>query len=442
MKVTRYPVDFGVSGWSAILPPQGPLNVLQSELKADYLIIGAGFAGLSAARRLVQIAPSAHVVVIDSTGIAEGPAGRNSGFMIDLPHELASADYASTHERDLKQIALNRQAIGFAASAAQEYSMTREAFNPCGKFNGAAAERAIEHNENYARHLDELGEPYELFDQQSMKKVTGTDFYKSGIFTPGTGLIQPAMYIRELARGLQKKASIFEYSTVTSLEHGNGNWVATCAQGAVSAPRVILATNGHIESFGFFKRQVFHVILYGSMTRVLNDDEDRRTGDARWGITPSEPSATTMRKISGTGGTRIVTRNQATYAPNMEISNKLLPKMAKQHKKAFTRRYPDLASVNHEYSWAGRLCLSRNSAPAFGKVADGIYSACCQNGLGTTRGTLAGMAAAELAVEGETELVRAMQEQGTPQKLPPAPLDTIGAVAFMRWSEFTAREEI
>ncbi|MEM9277364.1 MAG: FAD-binding oxidoreductase [Pseudomonadota bacterium] len=442
MKVKRLPVDTGISGWNAILPEAGSPVSLNADIKADYLIIGAGFAGLSAARRLSQLKPDAKIVVLEAKRVAEGPAGRNSGFMIDLPHELGSTNYATTHENDLKQIRLNRKAIAFAADAADEYGLSQKAFHPCGKVNGAAAEDAVRHNLNYARHLDELGEPHELLDAAEMQKLTGSNFYKSGVRTPGTALLQPALYMRGLAQGLGNRVSVFEDSPVTALNRHNGNWLATTPSGSATASKVILATNGHVESFGFFERQVFHVILYGSMTRELSVEEGAMTGEKRWGITPSDPSATTMRKISGTGGARIVTRNQMTYAPSMEVSDSLLARMGKQHVRSFAARYPELCDVEQEYSWAGRLCLSRNSAPAFGELEEGLFSACCQNGLGTTKGTLAGMAAAELAVEGETELAKALIDEGSPQKLPPAPLDSIGATAFMKWAEFRARKEL
>ena len=442
MKVSRLPVDTGISGWTAILPEREPPVSLNTDIKADYVIVGAGFAGLSAARRLSQLSPRARIVVLEAKRISEGPAGRNSGFMIDLPHELSSTDYATTHENDLAQIALNRQAIQFAANAAEEYGLPREAFDPCGKTNGAAGPLAVQHNENYSRHLKELGEPHELLDAAAMKKLTGSGFYQSGLLTPGTALLQPAMYVEGLAKGLANRVSIFENSPVTGLTRDQGNWIVQTTGGTARAPKCILATNGHIESFGFFKRQVFHVILYASMTRELSESENALTGEPRWGITPSDPAATTMRKISGTGGTRIITRNQMTYAPSMKVSQDQLVKMGERHRDGFARRYPELAEIEQEYCWAGRLCLSRNSAPAFGEVAKGLFSACCQNGLGTAKGTLSGMAAAEFASEGRTPLVEAVISQGQPQKLPPSPLDIIGATAFMRWSEYKARNEL
>lgn len=441
-KITNLPVDTGVSGWDAILPEQGPIIALEETQLCDTLIIGAGFAGLSAARRLSQLKPEAKIILLEAKRVAEGPAGRNSGFMIDLPHDLSSSDYATTHENDLKQIRLNRSAIAFAQSAAEEYSLSREAFTISGKVNGAVGEKALSHNHDYARHLDELNEPYTMLNAPAMKELTGSGFYKSGIFTPGTAMLQPALYTRGLAKGLGNRVSIFENSPVVSLDKHHDKWIAKTPKGSVSAQQVILATNGHIESFGHFRRKLLHVILYASMTRELTRDEADLTGKKTWGITPSDPAATTMRKIEGTGGTRIITRNRMSYAPDMKINNSLLTKMGQTHVSSFDKRYPELSHVQQEYLWAGRLCLSRNGVSAFGEIEKGLFSACCQNGLGAARGTLSGMAIAELACEGETELARELLAEESPQKLPVSPLDMIGVTAFMKWSEYKARREL
>ena len=91
------------------------------------MIIGGGFAGLSAARRLIQIDNKAKIAVLEACEIAEGPAGRNSGFMIDLPHNLASDDYVGSLDKDREQTLINRSAIEFAKSASEEYEMPPEA---------------------------------------------------------------------------------------------------------------------------------------------------------------------------------------------------------------------------------------------------------------------------------------------------------------------------
>ena len=87
------PANPGISGWRGILPPRKSHKQLDENQNADYLVIGAGFAGLSAARRLNQLQPDAKIVVLEACEVSEGPAGRNSGFMIDLPHDLSSVSY-------------------------------------------------------------------------------------------------------------------------------------------------------------------------------------------------------------------------------------------------------------------------------------------------------------------------------------------------------------
>ncbi|MEL6889887.1 MAG: FAD-dependent oxidoreductase, partial [Pseudomonadota bacterium] len=90
----RLPRHQGPAAWADILGPGPDYPQLDADVTADVAVIGAGFAGLSAARRVLQIWPQARVVVLEAWRVADGAAGRNSGFMIDLPHDLASEDYA------------------------------------------------------------------------------------------------------------------------------------------------------------------------------------------------------------------------------------------------------------------------------------------------------------------------------------------------------------
>lgn len=441
-KVARQPKDPGPAAWNALLPTPGPARVLEAEITADWLVIGAGWAGLAAARRLAQLRGGERIAVLEATRVGEGPAGRNSGFMIDLPHELAANGYAGAAEADAGQIRLNRAAIAFAAAAAEEYGLGEEAFAPSGKVNAAASDGGLRHNAAYSRHLALLGEPHEMLDARAMRELTGSDYYLGGLRTPGTALLQPAMFVRGVAAGLSRSVGIFEASPVVALTRAGRDWRAATAKGAVTAPRVILAVNGHAESFGFFRRRLVHIHLYASMTRALTADEARRLGGApRWGLTPADPMGSTVRRISGTGGDRIVVRNRATYDPSMEIGERRLGAMGRSHDASFAARFPMLAGVEMEFRWAGRLCLSRNGAPAFGEVAEGVFSACCQNGLGLARGTASGMLAAELATGGESPLLGQVLALPRPQRLPPEPLAWLGATARIAWEEWRAGRE-
>ena len=122
--IKRLPIDTGVSGWEAISERAFPAMALEHDITADWLIVGAGFAGLSAARRLSQLRPQDKIVVLEAREVAKGPAGRNSGFMIDVPHNLSSGEYSVADEEATKdEIRQNRLAISFAADVAAEYGL-------------------------------------------------------------------------------------------------------------------------------------------------------------------------------------------------------------------------------------------------------------------------------------------------------------------------------
>ncbi|MGR3761597.1 NAD(P)/FAD-dependent oxidoreductase [Roseobacteraceae bacterium NS-SX3] len=439
----RLPVHCGPAAWNAILGPQAPARVLDQDVTADFAVVGAGFAGLSAARRLQQLQPRARIAVLEAGRLAEGAAGRNSGFMIDLPHDLASEDYAGAGD-DRAVIALNRQAIGFAGAAVEEYGIDPNYFDPAGKVNGAASPAAEAHNQSYAGHLASLGEHSELLDPQQMQELTGSRHYTSGLYTPGTVMLQPAGYIRGLGAGLAARGvDIFENSPVTGFERQGGGWLVKTRQGQVSAGRVILTVNGHLESFGFERGRLLQLFLYAVMTPELDRDALRKLGgQQRWGITPADPMGTTMRRIgTSQGGNRIITRTCATLRPSTVPSQAEMTRAAKVMQRKFSQRFPQLAGMRMEYAWAGHLCLSLNGVAVMREVDQGIYSGCVQNGLGAARGTLTGIGAAELACGETSAITRHFSAEARPKRLPPQPFQQIGANAALRWKEWRARDE-
>jgi glycine/D-amino acid oxidase-like deaminating enzyme len=229
---------------------------------------------------------------------------------------------------------------------------------------------------------------------------------------------------------------------VIALDQGC-DWVAKTPKGRVTVPRVILAVNGHANSFGYFPKRLMHMFTYASMTRALSKDEDWvLAGEASWSMTPADPMGTTVRRVSGHGGSRIIIRNRFTYDPAMVVSDRRIAQVAKDHRRAFAARFPMLKNVCFDYSWGGRLCLSWNNVAAFGEVAPRLYSACCQNGLGTAKGTLNGMLAAELASGVTSDLLDAQLAMPQPKRVPPSPFDWIGATARLKYSEHLAGREM
>ncbi|EPA8364621.1 NAD(P)/FAD-dependent oxidoreductase [Vibrio fluvialis] len=445
IKVKKLPIDKGVAAWNAILGEQASYPNVDKNCTYDWVVVGAGFTGLAAARRLTQlVGHKERIAVLDASRLAHGPAGRNSGFMIDLPHELNSETYSGGMEDDLRKIKLNRAAIQFAKELAAEYEFDPKIFDPCGKVTAACTEKGSKHIHAYAKHLEALNEHHDLLSAAYLKQWTGTDFYTEGLFTPGAVMIQPAAFIHKSAAALQDKVDIYENSPVLSMTLGETHRLNT-PKGEVRTKNVILAVNGHVQSFGFFPRQLLHVFTYASMTRKLTVEEIKRLGGVSdWGILPADPLGTTVRRISDhqNTGHRIIIRNQATLNQSIVASCGDMKRAKFLQDRSFENRFPMLKGVEMEYRWGGRLCLSLNSVPAFGEVENRVYAAACQNGLGTVKGTLSGMMAAELAVLKTTPMLDEFLHSETPKKLPPEPFLSLGANATMRWKEWQAGIEL
>jgi glycine/D-amino acid oxidase-like deaminating enzyme len=277
-----------------------------------------------------------------------------------------------------------------------------------------------------------------------MAELTGSRHYRSGLYTPGTVMLQPAGYIRGLAAGLSREGvALYEHSPVTALTREGDAWKVTTRSGQISAGRVILTVNGHLESFGFEKGRLMQLFLYAVMTPELDRDALARLGgQSRWGVTPSDPMGTTVRRIdTGQGGNRIVTRTCATLAPGRQVGPKHVARAARVMQGKFDARFPQLAGMRMEHAWAGHLCLTLNGVSVMRKLDEGLYSGCVQNGLGTARGTLTGIGAAELACGVQSNITRHFTAEPRPKRLPPQPFQQIGANAVLRYKEWRAGNE-
>ena len=245
-----------------------------------------------------------------------------------------------------------------------------------------------------------------------------------------------------MAEALPPKVDVYEASPVIELSRSGEDWIAQTPKGKITAAKCILATNGHAVSFGYYEKQLVHIHLYASMSRALTEDEIKVCGGEReWGLTPSDPAGSTVRRIQTPDGDRIIVRNRIAYTPQLTTTDDKVTDFGVTQDASFRARFPMLPKVDMQYRWAGRLCLSRNEVPAFGEVEPNLYTACCQNGLGAAQGTLSGIAAAELASGETTERTRWFAEQARPSKLPPSWLAQVGAAATIRWNEARAGRE-
>ena len=437
-QITHFPVNDDSNGWSRILPPRDPHPALAGAHRVDWVVVGAGYAGLAAARRLAENRPDDSILLLEAGEAGENASGRNSGFAIDLPHVISSNkdELDGAH----RYMALARAAIEYHETQIERYGIDCDWSQP-GKYQTASSEEGVgEFLEPFVRELEALNEPYTWIDRDELPKRLGTSHFKAAVYTPGCRLLNPAALVRGLADNLPENVTLCENTPVTSLDAG-AEIRLTTPSGEVVANKLILGVNAFAEKFGYYQRRLLPFAANASLSRQLTEAEQAALGcEKNWGVTPANAfSAITMRY---TNDHRILIRNNIYYNPDMRESESYQAKIARQHKRLFDERFPMLPEVEMEFTWTGFLCLSQNGAPGFGRIADNVYSSVCQNAIGVTKGTAGGMLAADMACGVDNELIGYMQSLGEPNRLPMQPFLDLGVRARLAWELWKGRKEV
>lgn len=436
--ITHLPQDDRTNGWSAILPKRQTKPALAGHRDADWVVIGAGFAGLAAARRLAENRPQESIILIDAHEAGENASGRNSGFGIDLPHVTGSA--LDELEGSYRFMRLARAAIAYLEKQVRDHGIDCD-WSKAGKYQAAVSPAGAKTIlEPFARELEALKEPLTWIEGEQLAARLGSPHFTAAVYTPGCILMNPAALTRGLADTLPANVTLFEHSPVVEVDYSGGTINLKTQNGSVRAPRMILGVNSYAPAFGFFSGRLLPFAVHASLTRPLDDGEHADLGSiAAWGLTPANAFAgVTMRY---TNDRRILIRQNIHYCPSMRQSDERRRQIARDHTRLFHQRFPRLPKVTIEHTWTGYVCLSRNGAPGFGQMAANVWTAVCENAVGVTKGTIGGVLAADLACKRDNPLIADMEALGKPTPLPPRPFLDLGVQARMAWELWQARAE-
>ena len=78
-----YLVNDQSCSWVNDLDKRSNIKILEKNESCDWLIVGAGYTGLSAARKLSELHPYQKIIIIDAQLAGEGASSRNSGYLVD-----------------------------------------------------------------------------------------------------------------------------------------------------------------------------------------------------------------------------------------------------------------------------------------------------------------------------------------------------------------------
>ncbi|MDC0597827.1 FAD-binding oxidoreductase, partial [Candidatus Pelagibacter sp.] len=403
--------------WINELNPRTNIQTLSKDLECEWLIVGAGYTGLSAARKLAEIYPNKTITLIDAQLAGEGASSRNSGYLVDT-----TLNDGFTSDRDLenykKKTDIYKLGIEAVKKFIQEYQVDCD-FNECGKYYASSKIDDQKTLENFSKILSKLNYENHLLFKDDLKKQLGTNFYNVGLYTKGGILLNPGKLVRAMINVLPNNVNLLENSFLINWKFNNGKIICEFEKVIIKSKKIIFATNGFLKSLGIKKNYNFPLTLTASMTRPLTNKEYSDIGSPKeWGVLPVRPMGATVRM---TKDKRILIRNTAEVLDPFQMSKVELEKRTHMQRVGIKKRFPQLPNDIIESSWSGIVSRTRNSSQIFEKIDDNIFVAGCYNGSGIGVGTLFGEQIAIKASGENSNEILIIERKNNPTILPPDP---------------------
>ena len=434
MEVTN---DNGCS-WIKDLTPRTNIKTLQSNDDSEWLIIGAGYTGLSAARKLGQLYPNQKIIIVDAQLAGEGASSRNSGYLVDT---TLNDGFTSNKELDnyKKKADIYDLGIKVVKKFINEYQVDCD-WNECGKYFASSKIEDEKILRNFSNTLSKLGFEHNLLLNNELSKRLGTNFYNIALHTKGGVLLHPGKLVRAMIDVLPKNVCLYENSSLLNWNKTKDIISCEFKNGKIKTKKIIFATNGFLKSLGIKSNYNFPITLTASMTRTLTDEEFKSIGEPKeWGVLPVRPMGATIRM---TKDRRILIRNTAEIHNPFKMSNSNLEKRSISQKIGIRKRFPQLPDNIIQSSWSGIVSRSRNSSQIFEKIDNNVFAAGCYNGSGIGVGTLFGEQIAIKASEDNTNEIETIEARNKPTWLPPQPFLNLGVKTRLIYERLRARSEI
>jgi glycine/D-amino acid oxidase-like deaminating enzyme len=424
--------------WINELNPRTNIKTLSKNLECEWLIVGAGFTGLSTARKLAEIYPNKTITLIDAQLAGEGASSRNSGYLVDT-----TLNDGFNSDKDLenykKKTDIYKLGIETVKKFIKEYQVDCD-FNECGKYYASSKIDDQKILENFSKTLSNLDFENELLFNRDLKKRLGTDFYNIGLYTKGGILLNPGKLARAMINALPNNVNLFENSFLISWKINNGKIICEFKKGSIKSKKIIFTTNGFLKSLGIKKKYNFPLTLTASMTRPLSNKEFLDIGSPKeWGVLPVRPMGATVRL---TKDKRILIRNTVEVSNPFYMSKIELDKRSIIQRIGIKKRFPQLPDDIIESSWSGVVSRTRNSSQIFEKLDDNIFVAGCYNGSGIGVGTLFGEQIAIKAIGESNREIESIESLNKAKWLPPNPLLNFGIKTKLYYERLIARSEI
>ena len=363
-----FPNRWGRSPWrTKIALPRG-----RTPTRADFVVVGGGFSGLSAAAWLGRMAPGKSIVLMEADKIGAGASGRTGGMVL--------AETAAGNLPGLGDVL-----AGFA-EILRELKISCD-FLECGAW--------------------EVGRRNGKRDSAIRWKDSGNLRVVSEV--PG-GTVDAGKLLRGLARAaLAANVRIVEGRAVTGIIPGKKIRVKMRGGKEIVAGAVLIATNAQSLELSGLQDKASPKLTMGVATAPLSARAATLTGLAAgkpfytvdlpylWGRLRKDNTA-----IFGAG---LVTAENGEALHELDVHEGRAAELLDSLKKRVRGLHPALRNVRFTHAWGGPILLTEKARPIFVRLGKNVMVLAGYNGHGVALSVYLGRWAAE-AILGKQKLPR------------------------------------
>jgi glycine/D-amino acid oxidase-like deaminating enzyme len=376
-----------------VAPPAGITGPLPAD--ADVVVVGSGYTGLSAARRLAELGRD--VCVLEQGAIASGASSMNGGMVepgFKRPMEAVFSRFGPELGRELWKA--SRRALELVAEIIESEGIEAH-FHRRGAAVLATHPRDVTGFERHVRWAAaELGAALEVVTEpgQLRRQVIDSPQVLAALVDPEAAGLHPAAYAFGLARAVARKGvRLVDHTRAERIRRHSGGYRVFTTEGVVSCGEVLVATNGYTRGLlPGLDRRVVSIGSYIAVTEPLSAEVAER-------LIPGNRMLYTSRRLLNyfrrTPDDRILMGGRHNLAPDLDLDES-----ARFLAGRIRHFFPELEGVPVTHSWGGRLGVTFDLMPHIGRL-HGVWYALGYGGHGVALATYLGAEVGSL-IGGET----------------------------------------
>src|ERR1700675_452668 len=348
---------------------------LSFDLDVDIAVVGAGLAGLTAAREAARLGAS--VAVLEGRHVGWNASGHQlgtvmPGYGLPIGELIARIGFEDTREL----WALSKEGAEYVRAAATEQLIPGIALS-----DGALEVSNVEAGDQLIARLQMLGEDFETevegWQVDRVRAELKTDHYFHGVYYPGAFQIDGRKYVHGLAALARRAgARIFEDTPVVSIDPSGIRKRIVTPSARLRASHIVLAGNIHL---GAPLRRLSETLLpvwrYGALTAPLGE----RLAD----VMTFQGSVTDN---DGIDHFRIVNGDRLMWASPETTWDARPARFAPAIARRIRTIFPRLGQVEIADMWGGAVGQTVHGMPQIGQLRKGLWvaSGFGRQGLNTT----------------------------------------------------------